>query len=91
MSEHDEVLGALRDITAVLERIEAKIGQGPAVQAVGLRQVLSLTETAKAIRKGYEAARELVESGRIPARCENGRWYVPLASVQAYLSEKEAA
>jgi hypothetical protein len=52
--------------------------------------VLTLRETAEVIRRGYEATRELVESGPIAARHENGRWYVPVLSVEDYVQRMSA-
>jgi hypothetical protein len=82
MSEHQETLAALERIAAVLERLEAKLDR-PVDIADGQR-VLSLTEMAKRIRRRYAVARELAESGVIPGRCENGRWYFLPQDVEAY-------
>lgn len=81
MSEHDDLIGALRDIAATLERIEAKLGQP---EAPSLQVVLSLGQMAKAIRKRYAVARELAETGQIRGRCENGRWYFLAEDVEAF-------
>ena len=90
VSEHAQTLAALREIADALLRIEAKLG-APTPAPAGSRRVLSLSETAKAIRRGYEATRELVESGQIPGRQEGARWHIPLASVDAYLAGDDAA
>jgi hypothetical protein len=64
LSEHEQLLAALHDIGAKLDRIADLLARPSSTDRHRLRQVLSMTETAKAIRTSYAAPREQV--GRQP-------------------------
>lgn len=92
MSEHQQLVTELRALGEKLDRIASLLEPQAATRRVTTADVLSLQQTAKALRRRYTVVRELVQSGRIPGRCdENGRWFIPRANVERFIAEMDGA
>ena len=87
-SEHAQLIAKLDQVVVVLERVAALLEPQAATRRVSTADVLSLQQTARALKRRYTAVRELVQTGRIPGRQdENGHWFIPRESVERYIAE----